>query len=149
MPVGKVILLFWVCSTIIGLAVSLVIYTGYLELNKSALGWWLSILGIIAIPLLSAVPFLQCVRAIEEDRISRLAALGSRARELYAMAIASTETLPAAPNSVANFEVLVHTTNIIDFIRKSNRFPFDPRASIALVGIYAAQILVFVYKLLH
>jgi hypothetical protein len=148
LPVGKTIMMFWSCALIIGLAVSLVNFVGYLDIDKSPIGRGLSLVGIVAVPLLSAVPFVECLRAIEKDRRDRLAVLATRARELY-QALAKPPAIGQPTAVESGYQRLADVTSAIDFIRRSSRFPFDPRASMVLVAIYAAQIALFVYKLLR
>jgi hypothetical protein len=146
--VGKTILLFWLCATILGLAISLVMYTGYLDLYKSALGWWLSLLCIIVVPLVSARPLLGAIQAIEVERRAQLDFLGQQAGEAR-NAIAGLPLNSTLIDKRSSLEALANSLSAINFIRGSNRFPFDPRASLILVAVYFAQIALFVYKLIR
>lgn len=144
---GNIIILKWIMALFIILCVFIVIFYGYMGLEKTILTKILIGIFSLTIPIIAILPLLRSLLEISKVKKQKLKIFGKILNENL-----SQIEKHAIENKIndmkSNINFFIEIQNVFDAVNKMNVFPFNPKALVSVIIIYSFQIAVTLYQLI-
>lgn len=141
--VGLLIFLLWILALVVAGGIFIVLYLGYLGLQKTQVAWALVILATGIIPFTAIIPLHAVVRAVSNARDRELKRLEPLLHDAYSRIVDAVER---GQDATALSERMASAKEIYALLRGINIWPFNPQALTLLMSAYAAQALLTLHE---
>src|SRR5262249_15598079 len=69
LPLGNMIMRFWVLALLLGTAIWITLFLGYLDLEKTFIAWALAVIAFASIPAIALAPLIASMRAVAKAQL--------------------------------------------------------------------------------
>jgi hypothetical protein len=143
-PLGSLIFLSWIFAILLASAIYVVLFLGYLGIEKTEIGLALTVIALLTVLFTAVVPLRAAVKAVIAARDLELGRLEPLLNETFAHAFAAD----ISNSNQLHVRQLSRLQEIHKFLAEINVWPFNPRALKLIIVIYTIQLLAILRELI-